>query len=171
MHTTIDFSTRNAMSELVISPAWRLGDATIEQQAIDFWQRLKILPRGIDPAARAKELCAVAWRGDELAGVATAAIEDVRIVRARFAMFRCAVVPEHRRSRVGYQLLTYSRPLLERWSFDHPDERVLGMGAVVEAEIGDWAHQPHWPLTGLTLAGYTPQGQQIRLAWFEHARV
>jgi hypothetical protein len=156
--------------DLEIVSAWRLDNQNIEREAIQFWNSLKILPPGVDPAARAKELVAVAHLNNELAGVATAAIEDVPLVRSRFAMFRCSVAPAHRRSRVGAELMVASKRILEQWSLEHPDEGVKGMGIVLEAQI-DRANEPVWPRSGLTLAGFTAQGQQIRLAWFAHARI
>jgi hypothetical protein len=158
------------MSDLEITSAWRLNDNNIERQAIQFWDTLKILPPGIEPEARAKELVAVARLGGELAGVATAAIEDLPFVRSRFAMFRAAVAPQHRRSHIAYEILIYSRQVLERWSREHPDQNVKGMGVVLEAQLLR-ANEPIWPENGLTLVGFTPLGQQIRLAWFDHARI
>ena len=153
-----------------ITPVWRLNDENIERQAIQFWNELKILAAGVDPQARAKELCAVAHHDGELAAVATASIEEVPQLRARFAMFRTAVAPQHRRSHLGQDLLIFSRTLLEEWSRAHAGENVKGMGIVLEAQI-DRAKEPVWPITGLTLVGYTPDGRQIRVAWFAHARV
>jgi len=158
------------MSDYVVSPVWRLNDEKSEREAIEFWDRMKILPPGIDPASRAKELLLVARRGGELVGVATASIDDLPMVKSRFAMFRCSVAPEHRRSGIGQEMLVRAKPLLEQWSLEHPEKQVKGMGAVLEAQVTR-ANEPVWPLTGLTLVGYAPHGQQIRIAWFAHARV
>lgn len=159
------------MAGYAISSAWRSNYAKFEKDAIDFWRRMKILPAAVSPEARAKELCAVAYDGDTLVGVATAALEELPLLRARFAMFRCAVAPEHRRSHLAYDLTTFTRPLLEKWSLEHPEERVQGMGLIVEGELGDRARRPLWPVTGLNLAGYNAQNKQLRVAWFAHARV
>jgi hypothetical protein len=158
------------MPDLEIVSAWRLNNENIERQAIEFWNSLKILPAGVDAGARAKELVAVAHLNGAVAGVATASIEDLAFVRSRFAMFRCAVAPEHRRSRIAAELTVYSKNLLERWSLEHPDQDVKGMGILLEAQI-DRASEPVWQRSGLTLAGFSPRGQQIRLAWFSHARI
>ena len=157
--------------EYTITPVWRSNDQNIERQAIQFWQSQQILPPGVSAEGRAKELCAVAHRNGELAGVATASIDELAPLRARFAMFRCSVALQHRRSHVGYDLLLFSRRLLEEWARAHPEENVKGMGIVLEAQIGDHAAEPVWPQTGLTIVGYAPNGRQIRVAWFAHARV
>ncbi|HYJ29958.1 MAG TPA: hypothetical protein VEW25_06415 [Allosphingosinicella sp.] len=155
-----------------LRPAWRRGDADIERDAIAFWNRLGILPQGVRPEDRARELVAVAYQGDRLVGVATAALGRIEALKARFAMLRGAVEPEHRRSRLGFDLAVLSRELIETWSRAHPEERVLGLGAIVESpDLAERARRPLWPQTRLNLIGYTPEGRQIRVAWFAHAEL
>ncbi|HTE78320.1 MAG TPA: hypothetical protein VK653_16500, partial [Xanthobacteraceae bacterium] len=64
------------------------------------------------------------------------------------------------------------RELLEQWSKSNPDEKVLGMAAVLENPNFDLlGTRPIWRGADLTLIGYNQLGQQIRLAWFDHARM
>lgn len=42
---------------------------------------------------------------------------------------------------------------------------------VEKAAIGVAGETPHWPGTGLSLVGYTPENLQVRLSWFDHAKV
>lgn len=161
-----------AAPEFDIRPAWRLGDAAIEADAIAFWKRLGLLPPDVPPAARAKELAAVAYRDGQLAGVMTAAIQRIDFLRARFAMIRGAIDPAWRRSYAVSALGGASRDLIERWAETHPEERVAGIGAVVETRQFDaFQKKPVWPNTRLAVAGYTPDGRQIRIAWFDHFRL
>jgi hypothetical protein len=155
-----------------LRPAWRLGDPAIERDAIAFWERTGILPAGVRAEERARELAAVAYRGERLVGVTTAVPGRIEALRGRFAMLRGSVDPAHRRSRLGFDLLMFSRELLERWSLQHPEEKLLGLGAVIESpDLAERARQPFWPQTRLGLIGYTPEGRQIRVAWFAHARL
>ncbi|MEA3040669.1 MAG: hypothetical protein QOC65_158 [Sphingomonadales bacterium] len=155
-----------------LRPAWRLGDPEIERDAIAFWARTGILPPGVRPEERARELVTAAYRGERLVGVTTAALGRIDALRGRFAMLRGAVDPAHRRSRLGFDLLLFSRELIERWSLEHPEEKLLGLGAVIESpDLAERARQPFWPQTRLGLIGYTSEGRQIRVAWFAHARL
>lgn len=155
-----------------LRPAWRLGDSRIEADAIAFWERLKILPAGVAPAQRAKELIAVAYKDDRIVGVHSATIEQVEQVRSRLAMLRSAVDPDHRRTHVSMALTLYSRDLLERWSRDNPHERLGGLGSIVESQqLAERAKQPKWPLTRFILAGFLKDGRQLRISWFEDFRV
>jgi hypothetical protein len=62
--------------------------------------------------------------------------------------------------------------VLKAWSLDHPDEMLKGMAAVIQSpELSEKCRDPVWPRTGLTVIGYTPRGEQIRLVWFDHARL
>lgn len=152
--------------------AWRLHDAQIEKDAIHFWNRLGILPAHVTPEERAKELTAVAYRGERIVGVHTATLGRLDQVRARLAMLRSAVDPDYRRTRVSFALTLYTRALLERWSSEHPEERLGGLGAILESrELAGRGQQPYWPTTRFILAGFLPDGRQIRVSWFEDFRL
>lgn len=153
-------------------PAWRLNDPQIEQDAVQFWNRLGILPRKVKAEERAKELTAVAYKDGRIVGVHTARVGRLDQVRARLAMLRSAVDPDYRRTRVSFALTLYTRALLERWSAEHPQERLGGLGAILESrELAGRGQQPYWPTTRFILAGYMPDGRQIRVSWFEDFRL
>ena len=159
-------------AEFDYRPAWRLEDPSIEADALAFWERLGLLPGSVDPLARAKELVAVAYRKGELVAVATATLQRLEFLRARFAMLRAAVDPAWRRSRAAFGLALYSRRLLETWSYDNPEERVAGLAAIIEAaELVARQREPFWPTTKFGLVGYTKAGRQIRVSWFEDFRL
>ncbi len=147
--------------------AWRRADPGFETDAIEFWTRLALLPEGVDPAQRAKELAAVAYRDDELVAVTTVALARLDQVRARIAMLRAATDPEHRRAHLSNALAIFTRELVEAWAKAHPEERVGGLGAVIESDhLRGWEKRPVWPTTRLNLIGHTPDGRQLRLYWF-----
>lgn len=155
-----------------LRPAWRLNDSGIEADAVAFWHRLGILPPDVTPEERARELTAVAYKDGRVVGVHTVALGRLEIVRARLAMLRTAVDPEHRRSHVSMALSLYTRELLERWSLDHPEERLAGLGAIIEGpNLFDRAREPFWPNTRFGVVGYTTDGRQIRVSWFEDFRL
>jgi hypothetical protein len=154
-----------------LRPAWRLDDQAIERDAVDFWTRTGILPPDVTPQQRAKELVAVAYKDSRIVGVLTAQVGRLAQVRARLAFVRGAVDPEHRRGHIGLVLFLYARDLLERWSADHPKERLAGLGAFVESkELAERAKRGNGP-TRLGLIGFTPDGRQIRVCWFRDFRL
>jgi hypothetical protein len=153
-------------------PAWRLNDPEIERDAVHFWNRLAILPPGVAPERRAKELMGVAYKDEQIVGVQTAELGILQQVRARLAMIRNAVDPAVRRSHVSRALSVYTRDLMQRWSSEHPEERLAGLGALIESEeLAGYGKKPWWPPAKFMLAGFTPDGRQIRISWFEDFRL
>jgi hypothetical protein len=158
-------------AELDVRAAWRLDDAQIEADAVDFWTRLRALPAGTDPWQRAKELVAVAYKDGRLIAMATAVLEWSPHLRARFAVLRGATDPDFRRSHAQLALAVPSRRALERWAIANPDEKLAGGLAFIEpGEWGDFTRLPVWPQSELALVGYLPDGRQVRAAWFDHFR-
>ncbi|MGH7023794.1 MAG: hypothetical protein ACREEB_09410 [Caulobacteraceae bacterium] len=154
---------------------WRARDQAVEADAKELWRQLSVLPEGVDPDLRAEEILSLAYVDDTLAAVSTAFIREIEFLKARFAMLRCIVAPAWRHHNIARVITGHSKGVLEAWSQAHPEERVMGMAGVVQnAEIlrnPNIGGLPIWPTSGLTLVGYTPKGEQIRVAWFEHARV
>jgi hypothetical protein len=104
--------------------------------------------------------------------VHTARIERLEQVRSRLAMIRSAVDPDYRRTQVSRALTLFSRALLEQWSRDNPNERLGGLGAIVEsAQLAELGKQPWWPQSRFILAGFLKDGRQLRISWFEDFRV
>ena len=154
-----------------VRPAWRRDDPQIEADAVAFWKRIGILPPGVSPEARAKELIAVAYCDGKVVAVATAVIEWNETLRARFAVIRGATEPAYRRSHAQLALAVPSRRALEAWALAHPEEKLAGGLAFVEAaEWGEFTRLPVWPESELMLVGYTADGKQARAAWFDHFR-
>jgi hypothetical protein len=158
--------------KLDLRAAWRRDDSGIEADAIAFWERLGILPPGVDPAARAKELVAAAYHRGTLIAVTTASIARYEPLRASFAFLRGAVDPAHRRSLAGTAIAVFARETIEAWAVEHPEAGVAGVAGIVESpDVAARQRAPVWPQTGLNLVGYTPDGRQVRAAWFQHYRI
>ena len=161
------------MSDSVtLVPAWRRNDPKIAGDAKNFWLKLRVL----SPAAveqRVRELCAAAYVGDELVGVSTMELGQSPLLRCRVGFFRCLADPVYHHRRLASRLTKYSRALLEQWSKENPSEKVLAMVAILESPNFDrLAKRPMWHAdVDYWLIGYTPNGHQIRLTWFEHARL
>ena len=162
-----------AKLSLSIQPAWQRGDRQVERDAIAFWHRLGLLPIDVAPADRAKELAAAAYdEAGKLVGVSTIFLAPYEPLRRRFAWYRCAVDPDHRRALTSTSLTVFTRDLIERWSAEHREEKVLGLGAVIDSRaLAARQKDPLWANTRLNLVGHTGDGRQVRIAWFAHAEV
>lgn len=151
---------------------WQRADPGIAADVIAFWDRMGALPATVTPEERARQLTSVAYRDGRVLGVATAYIDDVARLRCRLAFIRNLVDPAERRGLVSSGVTRHSREILERWSLAHPEEKVLGMAAVVQSsQLAGRARYPIWSNSGLNLTGLTEDGQQFRVSWFAHARL
>lgn len=175
-----DFSLRRAglrlivrsMSEIAYKSAWLKKDPVIERDTLAFWQASNLLPKNALPADRLRELCTVAYDGGRLIAVSTAKITEMDFLRSRIAMWRCSIAPDMRGKHISTEMGRVSRQVLEEWSLAHPEERVMGMGTAVQtANLDQKKKRPIWKASGLTFVGYSNQGQQIRIAWFDHAEI
>ena len=157
-------------------PAWQRNDPKIIKDAIEFWHRLRVLPAGVSAEQRAPELCATAYVDDELVGVSTIQVRLSPDLRCRLGYFRCLASPAHSHLKLAFRLTVYSHELLEQWSKEHPDEKVLGMISLLEHPSYDanpLGKRPVWRHgnSSFSFIGYTPDGHQVRLTWFDHARL
>ena len=152
--------------------AWRRDDPRLEADAIEMWTRLGILAEGVRPEERAKQLVSAAYCGDRIAAVATAVVEHVNFLRARFLVLRSMTAPEFRRTHAQVALALPTMTLLEEWAKAHPEEKIAGLlGFVEPGAWGEAARMPKGPYFGWTLVGYTHDGKQVRVVWFDHYRV
>jgi hypothetical protein len=159
-----------------IVTAWRKNDTAIRTKAMALWNRLGVLPSETSLEERADQLSAAAFDGDTLVGVGTIALGELPQLRRRFGFFRCLVTPEHRQRHLARRLGIHAIQVLAEWSRNNPQEKVLGLAAIIEnPKLEETSKLPVWSApevkNGLVLIGHTPRGNQIRLSWFEHARL
>jgi hypothetical protein len=156
------------MSDFRFVRAFKKNDAKLEQDAIDTWRHYGILPPNTMPEERAKELCVVAYAGEEVAGVSTLTIAAYAPLRKRFGFFRAFTVPKFGNQNVARNLAIECRLALNDWALENPDEQIAGMMAIFEAR-GAGSHPVD--KSGLMLIGYNSEGAQMRVVWFDHVTI
>lgn len=158
--------------DITFKPAWRRDDRQIVADAKRLWAQMGI-PAQLT-AHREKELCAGAYCGDEIAAVATAEIFYFSQMRSKFFVYRCLVAPALRKRNLSWRITEYSFNLLHEWSAQNPQEKILGLMLVIETDkFAVPQRQPVRHDFGMTLnfVGYTPEGHQIRIVWFDDAEL
>ena len=160
------------MNDPELKPCWQLRDAAIERDVLAFWREGRLLPSVADAAARLKDICLVAYDGARAVGVVEARLRYLEFIRSRIAMVKLVVSPAHRQEELATDMIGVARQILEQWSVDHPEEKLMGIGCIVQSkDLGQKVHQAVWPRSSLALINYTPRGEQMRLSWFKHATV
>lgn len=160
------------MTAITFKEAWRKFDRNLERDATEFWRASgKRLPANVQPEERARELCAVAYRDERPVGVSTATLEMVPQFRCRMAVYRCSVTIGLRRTPLSWRITEYSQVVLERWSLEHPDEKVMGLYAVMQSRELVTRYPQVFGVANMLFAGFTPVGFPIRVCWFKHATI
>ena len=147
---------------------WRRRDRRVAQDAVAMWTRAGVLPRGVSPEARAEELVIAIYDGETMAGCLTADIQVLPRLREKFAFCRSFIAPAWRGRRLTDRLMIDGHDELGRWSKEHPEEGLAGCAAIYQNKV--LGRSPVEP-SGLSLIGYTPQGDQLRVLWFDHHRL
>lgn len=160
------------MIEPVLKPVWHNHDAAAERDVLAFWREGRLLSQNVDLASRLNELCVIAYAGNKVVAVNTAVLTWLDRVRARIAMVRLAVAADYRQGHLATEVLAMAKPLLEEWANAHPEEKLMGIGCVVQTRaIGAKLDEAVWPRTGLAVIDHNEKGDQLRLAWFANARI
>jgi hypothetical protein len=165
--------TYQAKTKFKLRPAWRLKDPVVERDADLFWRKEGILPPTADLGERLQELCLAAYEGDKLIALTTARIRYIDFLCVKLAMLRVAVAKEYRKDRIGAILFAEARVLLEQWSAANPAEDVLGVGTVAQVFgfAPDTRLQAFKTASRVGFVGWTANGEQMRVGWFEHATI
>ena len=163
----------SSIKQLSYKTVWKTDNPKIRADALNLWKNSLGNGLQIPPGQeqdRLNSLCVVAYDGSEMAAVSTVGINYFNNVQAKIAWFRCCVGANYREQGIATELAAKCKVAMEKWSKNHPAERVMGYGTIVESpHLNTISKRPIWPKTGMILVGHTQAGQQIRLVWFEHA--
>jgi hypothetical protein len=163
------------MADVTFHTAWRKSDPDLVRDAKAFWHGIGVVMTPEETEQRASELCALAYADGKVAAVSTASPYFYPLLRTRFAYYRTMVAPEFRQQVLASRLCVYSRDLLETWSREHPEEGLMGLFIVLQAEEFIKGRR-HTPITmqlslQMVLVGLTREGHHMRIVWFDNATV
>lgn len=156
------------MTEFRFVTAWKKRDPKIEADVLAVWRAHNILPAHANVEERLKQLCVIAYAGEEVAGISSVEMAIYPPLRRVFGFFRAFTLPQFGRQDIARGLAVHCRDVLRDWSLAHPEREISGMMAIYQAQ--GMGRRPVG-VSGLTLIGYTPEGYQVRLKWFDHIRL
>ena len=154
-------------SDIEFRDVWRKDDKQAEADVIALWERMGVLPKGVNPNARAKEICVVAYKGSELVAVTTVTIEMLQVVRTKMAFIRALVADSHRTQKILTPLACALHQAMERYALAHPELRIGGTAAVIAPP--NTIYKPVGS-AGMNLIGYTNKNEPVLLRWFDSYR-
>lgn len=162
------------MANIEARAVWQNADPDTARDVEALWGELgAVFPR--DRADRLKELAAVAHdETRKLVGACTARLIDYKVLRAHVFHFRPAIAPGAHHDETLLSLLSAAKAALQPWAQARPGERVKGILVMFDTDAYDGLYaEPVLRRQGieLVLTGYTDGGRQIRVAWFDDARL
>ncbi len=161
------------MAKVEYRLGWQCHDQELIEDARQFWRDMDVMSEQ-DIDARSHQLCALAYVDGKVAAASTVRLHDYTFLRARFAYYRTIVSPDFRRQNLASNLCAYSHDRLAQWAREKPEEKLKGLFIVLQAE--EFEHRQHVPVIvqldlRLVLVGYTQNGYQMRVVWFDDAIV
>lgn len=162
------------MSDITFRAAWRNPAEDVVRDAQGFWLRQGVAMTPEASGERPRQLCAAAYAEGEMVALSTAVPYFWAPLRTRFAYYRSLVAAEFRRQNIASRLCVYSYDLLQAWSRQNPEEKLMGLFIAFQSdEFKGHRHAPVAQQLGLQLpiVGYTQEGHHLRVVWFEHATI
>jgi hypothetical protein len=161
------------MANIEIRTAWETSDPALRRDTEAIWDRLNLVyPR--EREDRLKELVAVAYEGEQAVGACTARAIEYRVLRTAIFFLRTAILPGPSHDNVLIRLLSSAKNILQPWAQARPAERLNGILVMFDSDAFDTLYPEPVVRRGdveLVLTGYTDEGRQIRVMWFDDARL
>lgn len=156
---------------LTFDNVWKRGDADIEAEIIALWKNNQLLPAGSDPVKRAKQVVYTIRNAENrIVGVTTAFPEYAKLLRNHVFMFRCFIEKDYRVPGLLTKITVMTRDFLNELSrtFQPP---CIGMMSIVENTRINEHRLPVYKGGEMIFIGYTPNGRQMRIYYFDGALI
>ena len=163
----------NTDTSFDIVPVWKNVDADLSAELIELWRRSGAIMDPAKAAVRAAQaVCIARDAHGAVCGVGTAVIRVLPRLRQPMYFYRQFFAPEFRGRRQTVSFFVHARQVLEAGNAALAAPESLGV--LVELENPQLAARytlAHESRGGTTFIGYSPQGLQLRVFYFENAQL
>ena len=170
----MEIANKQLPAGYVLDHVWMTKTPALQAELIDFWLRTGALPTREQAEARVPQamLLARAASSGQIVAVSTVYVQFNQQLGHPFYYFRCFVEEAHRRSALAINLLTLVYDELNARFVAGEQPQILGMVLEVQnAAINQQFTQAVWPRTGFVYIGRNAQGDYVRVAYFDGARI
>jgi len=161
------------VASIEVRTVWQANDAAVARDVESLWEELSaVYPR--DRADRLKELVVAAYVDGRIAGALTARSIDYKVLRAQVFHLRPALRPDVHHDEILFQLLSAAKSVLHPWARADSGGRMKGLLVMFDSDAYDGLYaEPviRWHGVELVLTSCTDEGRQIRMLWFDDARL
>lgn len=145
-------------------------DPELSQRLVDFWVRHGVLDEAAARRRLAEVICVLFDDGGEIVGVNSSYADQAPLVGRKFWIYRRFLAPGADEG-AERALLEAAQQELSRGFTGAPAEPVGLCVLIADRAMMERYPEAVWPDVGLLFAGYTQEGAQVRICYFEGARI
>lgn len=159
--------------QLDIIPVWKNVGCELSAELIDLWVRTQAIPDVAKAAARATQaVCVGRDAHGAICAVGTAVVRVLPRLRQPMYYYRQFFSPELRGCKQAIPFFNHARQLLQDHNAALPEPESLGVLLELEnRQLAMHYNRAHEPAADSTFIGYSPNGLQLRVSYFEDARL
>jgi hypothetical protein len=154
-------------------PVWKGVTEALAAELTDFWARNRAIPDADRAAARARQAVCIARGADgALVGVGTAVMRILPRLRQPMYYYRQFFSPDFRGQKRTGPFFNFACEILQ--SYNAALKEPESLGVLVELESAILASRyilAHEPTVNSTFIGYSQKGLQLRVTYFEGAKL
>ena len=151
---------------------WQIDKSEVKDELIQFWVNNAVLKKEV--AEKRVDEVVILCRNKEqrLIGVATVFKSPIEQLRNDAYVFRCFISEKHRAPALDTQLVIKSFDILQQYVDANPDDKAVGLLIVVQNKLikQNW-NKAIWPDVGMVYIGNLPNGDHMRICYFNGVKV
>lgn len=152
---------------------WKSVNADLAAELVDFWARNRAIPDADMATARAHQaICVARGANGALVGVGTAVVRVLPRLRQPLYYYRQFFAADMRGRKQTVPFFNFAREVLE--SYNAALKEPESLGVLLELENAMLASRyvlAHEPTAHSTFIGYSQKGLQLRVTYFEGAKL
>ncbi|HEY0662925.1 MAG TPA: hypothetical protein VGD21_16560 [Lysobacter sp.] len=154
-------------------PVWKNVSAELSAELTDLWGRSKAIPHPDQAVQRARQaVCVARDQAGAVCGVGTAVIRVLPRLRQPLYYYRQFFAPEFRGQKQALPFFNEARRLLQEYNDSLPAPESLGVLLELESQqLVARYERAFEPAADSTFIGYSPRGLQLRVSYFDNARL
>jgi len=157
---------------LEVVPVWKQVTPELKQELVEFWTRHKAIGDEASQA-RADQAVCIGRTGDgAIWGVGTAVLRVLPRLRQPTYFYRQFFAPDFRGQKQTIPFFNRVKSVLQDYNQSLPAPESLGVLVELENQMLSQRYvEAYGSESGTTFIGYSPRGLQLRVAYFDGARL
>jgi hypothetical protein len=169
----MDMARLDSKMPLGIIPTWKNVGPELCEELIALWSSSQAIPDAATAAMRASQAVCIARDGQgAVCGVGTAVIRVLPRLRQPMYYYRQFFAAEFRGHKQAIPFFNHARKLLQDYNAALPVPESLGVLLELEnPQLAVHYNRAYEPVADSTFIGYSPRGLQLRVSYFDDARL